>query len=60
MNVCTPHELYRTPRLPQAAVSLCVSVESVVEKVLRLEKELQLESVVKNENALEIFFLLFW
>ena len=25
MNVCSPHELYRTPRLRQAARTLCAS-----------------------------------
>ena len=25
MNVCVPHELYRTPRLRQAARTLCAS-----------------------------------
>ena len=31
MNVCSPHELYRTPRLRQAARTLCATADSVVD-----------------------------
>jgi hypothetical protein len=50
MKVCRPHEHLWKPPLRQAAVSLCVSVESVVEKELRPEREYSeffLENVVK-------------
>ena len=53
MNVCVPHELYRTPRLRQAAGTLCVSRESVVEKVFRTEKSVQYENEVRIDNRLE-------
>ena len=49
MNVCVPHELYRTPRLRQAARTLGVSVESVVDKVLRFEREVYFESEVEEK-----------
>jgi hypothetical protein len=38
----------KMPPLRQAAGTLCVSAENVVEKVLRPEKELHLESVVER------------
>jgi len=31
MNVCSPHELYRTPRLRQAARTLCATADSAVD-----------------------------
>jgi DNA-binding transcriptional MocR family regulator len=49
MNVSSPHELYRTPRLRQAARTLGVSVESVVEKVSRFEREAYFESEVEKK-----------
>ena len=49
MNVCVPHELYRNPRLRQAAGTLGVSVESVVEKVSRFEREVYFESEVEKK-----------
>ena len=39
MNVCVPHELYRTPRLRQAAGTLCASRESVVDKDVKIDNE---------------------
>ena len=50
MNVSVPHELYRTPRLRQAARTLAASAESVVDRELRFEKELHLERVVEKET----------
>ena len=50
-----PARTFVKPLSRQYATTLSASVESVVEKVLRLEKELQLEIVIKNENALVIF-----
>jgi len=35
MNVCVPHELYRTPHLRQAARTLCAMCESAVNKSVK-------------------------
>ena len=42
LNVCVPHELYRTPRLRQAARTLSASGgDSAVDNDERLEKKVQ-------------------
>ena len=48
LKVITPQNFYCQPPLRQAAALLSASVESVVEKVLRLEREVHFESVVKK------------
>ena len=53
MNVCTPQEVQWKPPLRQAAGTLCVSAENVVEKVSRLEKKVQSDSLVDNDKCIK-------
>ena len=48
MTVCVPHELYRTPRLRQAARTLGASGENGVDKAVSFEKRVQSDNAVEK------------